>query len=49
MIKKKMLVCLTEKEVEFLRMESEKQGISMSDIIRRLIDKYREELIIHKR
>ena len=39
-----MLVCLTDNEVDFLKEESENQGISMSDIIRRLIDKYREEV-----
>jgi hypothetical protein len=43
-MKRKTLLCLTEKEVAFLKEESKNQGISMSDIIRRLIDKYKEEL-----
>jgi metal-responsive CopG/Arc/MetJ family transcriptional regulator len=33
-------VHLTEKEVEYLRRESEDTGLSVSEIIRRAIDEY---------
>lgn len=38
----KQMVSLTEPQVAFLKREAEKLGISMSDLIRRIVDSYRE-------
>jgi predicted DNA binding CopG/RHH family protein len=36
---------ITEKELEFLQKNSEEQGLSMSELIRRILDRYMEEQI----
>jgi hypothetical protein len=39
---KRQSVVLTEPQLKFLKAEAAKLGISMSDLIRRIIDQYRE-------
>ncbi len=38
----KQSVSLTEPQIEFLRKEADQLGISVSDLIRRIIDQHRE-------
>jgi hypothetical protein len=38
----KQSVSLTEPQFQFLKAEAERLGISVSDLIRRIIDQYRE-------
>lgn len=38
----KRMISLTDPQVDFLRQEAERLGISVSDLIRRIIDAYRE-------
>lgn len=38
----KQMVSLTEPQITFLKAEAERLGISVSDLIRRIIDQYRE-------
>ena len=38
----RQMVSLTEPQVAFLREAAEKLGISVSDMIRRIVDEYRE-------
>jgi hypothetical protein len=39
---KRQSVTLTEPQVKFLEAEAKRLGISVSDLIRRIIDQYRE-------
>jgi hypothetical protein len=39
----KRMVSFTEPQLKFLKAESEKLGISIPELIRRIIDQYREE------
>jgi hypothetical protein len=38
----KQMISLTEPQVAFLKKEAERLGISVSDLIRRIVDQYRE-------
>lgn len=38
----RQMVTLTKPQAEFLKKEAERLGISVSDLIRRIIDAYRE-------
>jgi hypothetical protein len=38
----KQMVSLTEPQVAFLKTEAKQLGISVSDLIRRILDQYRE-------
>ena len=38
----KQMVSLTEPQIAFLKAEAAKFGISVSELIRRIVDKYRE-------
>ena len=35
-------ITLTEPQLEFLRLEADRLGISVSDLIRRIVDQFRE-------
>jgi len=39
----KFLICLTEKEAEWLRDKATDSGLSMSELVRRLVDKEMEK------
>lgn len=38
----KQMVSLTGPQIEYLKAEAERLGISVSDLIRRIVDKHRE-------
>jgi len=38
----KQMVSLTEPQIVFLKSEAERLGITVSDLIRRIVDQYRE-------
>lgn len=38
--KKQFMACLTEAELELLRREAKETGLSVSDVLRRIIDKH---------
>ena len=37
---KRVLLCMTEREVKMLKDESKELGISLAELVRRIIDKY---------
>jgi hypothetical protein len=39
----KQMIALTEPQISFLKKEAGQLGISVSDLIRRIIDRYRED------
>ena len=39
----RQMVTLTKPQIEFLKREAEKLGITVSDLIRRIVDQHREE------
>lgn len=38
----KQMVSLTQPQIDFLKQEADRLGISVSDLIRRIIDQHRE-------
>ena len=38
----KQMISLTQPQIDFLRLEADRLGISVSDLIRRIIDQHRE-------
>lgn len=42
MAMQKRLISLTDPQTEFLKKESERLGISVSEVVRRVLDKHRE-------
>jgi hypothetical protein len=38
----KRMISFTDPQVEFLKQEAERLGISVADLVRRIVDQYRE-------